>query len=114
MPMQAYYLVRQTVIDHQQAGKIVVRPNILREYRDVDTGELVGREALRNCQLSDDDLQAKAKKRGATITNKLSWHDPDVVAGVKAWLKKNGHSDPNNVTTMVVPEEEDPDAKEES
>ena len=55
--------------------------------------------------LEEADLQGRANGRGANATNKLSWHDVDLVEAVKEWLAKKRYEDPTNVE-MIAPEPE--------
>ncbi len=101
MPIKAQYTIRQVTIDHQKPEEIVNRVNLLVEYVDMESGEVLD-EAKIPVTIDDDILTARAVARGATLDNKLSWDDDDVLAEVKVKLAKMGRADPDNVTTMKV------------
>ena len=100
MALSTHYIISYYTVN-LMAG---ISAKVNSEVRD-EAGETLRTTSFRAEWLSEADLQGRANGRGANATNKLSWHDADLVEAVKEWLAKKRYEDPTNAE-MIAPEPE--------
>ena len=100
MSIETRYKIRQTIIDHQQPGKVTVNNNVLQEFYLDSASTIPLPNSDKRVWVGFDDVKPQARAEGRGVN---TWNEPDIEKEVIAELKKEKYSDFSNVSTMVVP-----------